>query len=234
MLHFKSEQYCQKDFQSRVIYNQVYACYELDTLLADLDASLNGSGVEILKEGDTSTVWAVPFGARKLVVKRYNIKGVWHGVRRALRRSNAEASWNNAHLLLSLNILTPAPVALVEKRIGPIRRQAYFISEFVDAMYCYYFFVDPFLHNYSLPIVADKIVEVFSQLKKNNIAHGDLKGTNILITDGEPLLIDLDYMTQYKLKPLFYYRYSRDRQRFMRVWKDKPEIAKLFRALLID
>ena len=228
-----SQKYISRNtFRSLVTYSQNYACQELDDLLLDPDKSFNTSGSIMLKDGDTSTVWVSPVGNLKLVIKRYNIKGFWHGLKRVLRRSNAEASWNNAKILLSCGIATPTPVALVEKRIGPFRRQTYFISKFVESIYCFQFFLEPHRHTCLLSPMAQKILDLFAQLKKNKIAHGDMKGTNILITADKPILIDLDYMKKHRFQTLFNYRHLRDKQRFMRVWQDDPAITELFSSLL--
>jgi serine/threonine protein kinase len=228
-----SRQYqSRKTFRSRVIYDPKYACRELDNLFSDPDLSLNDPDTEILKDGDTSTVWSTTSGDHKLVVKRYNIKGGWQGLKRMLRCSNAENSWKNAHILKTCGIGTPCPVALVEKRIGPLKRQTYFISEYVEAITCSSFFKEPHQHKIPLFPVAQKIIELFSLLKKYKISHGDMKGTNILISDNKPILTDLDYMQQFRSQSLFKYRHSRDKKRFIRVWQNAPAVAKLFTSLL--
>ena len=88
----------------------------------------------LLKKGNTSTVALVVMSGKSLVVKRYNIKSTWHGLRRCFRRSRAWISWRNSHRLVFLGIRTAKPVAFLEKRWGPFRSKAYFITEHVDGV----------------------------------------------------------------------------------------------------
>ena len=62
---------------------------------------------DLLKDGNSSTVWRVRADNRPLVIKRYNTKGLGHGIRLNLRRSRALVSWQNAHLLKFLGIPSP-------------------------------------------------------------------------------------------------------------------------------
>ncbi len=84
--------------------------------------------------GDTTTVAVMAFGDNKFVIKRYNPKGFWHGVKRMLRQSRALRSWQNSHYLEQRDICTPKPVAVLMERFGPIRQTTYFIMEYVDGL----------------------------------------------------------------------------------------------------
>jgi tRNA A-37 threonylcarbamoyl transferase component Bud32 len=78
--------------------------------------------------------------------------------------------------------------------------------------------------------MAKSIAALFAQLEAQQISHGDLKANNILIADAKPLLIDLDAMQQHGDSAAFKKAWRRDLQRFMRNWKDLPEIEQLFVA----
>ena len=65
-----------------------------------------------------------------LVVKRYNMKSVSHRISRLFRRSRASRAWSYGHLLNSLGIRTPHPIALIEERFGFLRGKAYLITEY--------------------------------------------------------------------------------------------------------
>jgi len=117
----------------RVFYNEAMVRF-----LADPDHIMNSG--RVLKQGNTSTVTMVEVNGQDMVVKRYNIKNARHAFKRSFRPSRAWISWRNAHLLASLGIATPKPIALVEKRLGPFRSTAYFITEHVDGIDAYSLF----------------------------------------------------------------------------------------------
>jgi tRNA A-37 threonylcarbamoyl transferase component Bud32 len=172
----------------------------------------------LLKRGNTCTVAQATAGPRKVVVKRYNIKSFWHGLGRAWRPSRAAASWSNAHRLRMSGIATAAPLALVERRWGVLRREAWFTTEYVEAPDAVAFFAgDAGLAQKDE--AAEHIALLFHKLYLLQLAHGDLKASNILMAGGQPVLIDLDAMRQYRCRRLFRRRHVRDLRRFMQNWR---------------
>ncbi len=199
----------------------------LKALLADLDGSFPGRE-QALKNGNTCTVWATVVAGRRLVVKRYNVKGLLHGLKLSARPGRAMISWENAHRLRFYGIATPSPVAVVRIRRGPLQPVAYFLAEAVDGVDALSWFRDPAIPLPAKRRMAERIDALFLQLKAQRISHGDLKATNILIADGRPLLIDLDAMQQHADEIAFEKAWRRDLRRFLRNWRDDPEIAQLF------
>lgn len=224
---------CQAGWRRFLAYRRSYAGPEVEALLGDPEASLSWPGARVLKEGRTCTLWLVPVGGRRLVVKRYNIKGFVHGVRRALRRTRAAVAWENAHRLAFYGIATAPPVALIEERFGPLRRRAYLISEAVDGSHARDFFAGQ-------PPDAEQrkaalaVVRLLRQLEAQQISHGDLKGTNIILGSAGPVLIDLDALRQHRLEGRFRRRRQRDLRRFLKNWQDNPQVLQLFQELLHD
>ena len=95
-----------------------------------------------LKSGNTCTVSLVHIKSIGVVIKRYNIKNLFHCISRLLRQTRASASWENAHRLQLLGLPTPKPIALIEKRRFGLRGKAYFLSEYIDAPDAATFFAD--------------------------------------------------------------------------------------------
>lgn len=87
----------------------------------------------LLKAGNTATVVKATINGRDVVVKRYNIKNWRHAISRALRPTRASHSWRYAHVLELIGIDATRPVALLEKRWGPVRGRAYFVCEAINA-----------------------------------------------------------------------------------------------------
>lgn len=174
-----------------------------------------------LKSGNTCTVSLISLGEEEIVVKRYNIKNFWHGLNRALRKTRAAASWSNAFRLQLLGVATPSPVALLERRTGCIRHEAYFLAEYLHAPDVAEYFAAP-MEQARRDASTLCIARLFYQLYLLMIEHGDCKASNIKIADDQPVLIDLDSMRQYAPGWLgerrFLRGHVRDLRRFLRNW----------------
>lgn len=82
--------------------------------------------------------------------------------------------------------------------------------------------------------VAERIAEVFQSLARYRIIHGDLKGTNIVISEKRPVLMDLDSLTECKSEQRFRIRFAEDIKRFLRNWEDNAELKDLFCSRLAN
>ncbi|MEN8261060.1 MAG: lipopolysaccharide kinase InaA family protein [Pseudomonadota bacterium] len=222
---------CWKAWGEVTVYDRTYDTEAMRRLLADPDAHVAVG--EPLKKGNTCTVTRVEVGGRSLVVKRYNIKSRFHTLNRAFRPSRAAVSWRNAHRLLFYGIATPKPVALVEKRWGPLRQRAYFITEFVPGVDCLAYMLDGTVAPKRKSIVAEAIAEMLKNLHSLKISHGDLKGTNIRICDHRVMLIDLDSMRQHSHGAGFARAWRRDMRRFFKNWAHVKPVGALFEKLLV-
>lgn len=180
-----------------------------------------------LKMGRTCTVIAAKLGQERVVIKRYNIKSLAHGLSRAFRRSRAALSWASAYRLRISGIATAAPVALLERRLGPLRREAYFVADYVDAPDIAQYFADAAEDDARKQAVATAVAHLFRKLLALGITHGDCKATNIKVVNGEPLLIDLDSMHQYRKPDSARAGHVRDLQRFLRNWQEGSAIRAL-------
>lgn len=169
----------------------------------------------LLKDGGTCTVAQVSVAGRELVIKRYNLKGLWHAALRACRPSRAWQSWREAHRLLFLGIPTPAPLALIEERFWLFRRRAWLVSD-----YCPGVNLRNHLDAEREPpkAEAEALRQLFQSLCDNQLSHGDMKASNLLWHDGRVVLIDLDAMRQHRLPGAWQRAWQRDRARLLRNW----------------
>ena len=205
-----------------VAVSNIFSSLNISLVPEQLDA-LIVSG-KVIKNGRTCTVAATQCCDEKVVIKRYNIKSFWHGVNRALRQSRAAVSWANAHRLKLLDIATVKPVALIEERkfslLGfSLRGKAYFLSEYIDAPDAAQFFA-ACDDKTSRADTIKNIATLFYKLYLLKISHGDTKATNIKIVNSQPVLIDLDSMTQHSFAFFALKAHARDLRRFMQNWQD--------------
>jgi len=194
----------------------------LSALLADPDQHFVAQ--PLLKDGGSSTVVRAETESGPVVIKRYNIKGFAHWLKRFWRPSRAWHSWVAAHRLQFLGIATPAPLAMVERRFGPLRRQAWLVTEYCagETLLAYLGEQGNSLPNEEVSLA---MLKVFRQLVSARISHGDCKATNLLWQQGEVLLIDLDAMQQHHNETAWQHAWARDRARFIRNWPADSMLA---------
>lgn len=219
-----------KVMRSSTYFMAVSRDYCLDEKIAlSLDDYL-ANPTQNIKNGHTCTIAKALIAHQQVVIKRYNIKNLWHGINRVFRQTRAAASWANAHRLIMANIATPKPLALVEERKHMLKNRAYFISEFVDAPDVAQFFAQT-LDTETKQAVAFEVAGLFYRLSLLKISHGDCKASNIKIKEGKPLLLDLDAMQANTW--FFEQKHIKDLKRFMRNWANDAETSALFKAAFL-
>ncbi len=203
--------------------DRVYACRrarlgpELTAFFADPDAAMRTG--EMLKDGNSATVVRRLLDGRPVVIKRYNIKNGLHALRRFWRPSRAWVSWRNAHHLQLLGLSTPPPVAFLERRIGPFRGRAWYISDHIEG--------EPLLGLFEQrePTAQEHegLADYFRLATREQLVHGDMKATN-LFADGERVwILDLDAMRTVGRTARWRALFARDLARFARNWQRQPE-----------
>lgn len=223
--------------QVLTLYDRDYRTAEFAKMLANPEAVIQRADTKVLKAGNSSTVVEVMVGAKVFVIKRYNIKGFWHWLRRCFRPTRAANSWRLAHLLRMFGIPTAKPVAFIEKHFLGLRGKSYFVMEKIYGEDLNHFFADydkkdP--HDPHYVKVAVRVATLLKNLAKLLVSHGDLKATNILVHDERPVLIDLDGVVEHKTRGEMRRAYRREVRRFMRNWETRPRTMNLFEKLLED
>ncbi|MFJ2712793.1 lipopolysaccharide kinase InaA family protein [Pseudomonas sp. NPDC087346] len=195
-------------------------------VLEQADALLDRG--HLYKTGGAASVGKVEAGGRTLVIKRYNIKGFAHWLKRFWRPSRAWHSWREGNRLAFLGIATPKPLAVLEKRFLWLRSRAYLVTEYLPGPDIIERFA-PYVESGAAPESELKALDnLFATLIAERISHGDFKGHNLFWRDDRWALIDLDSMCQHGSANSFFAAYLRDRARFMRNW---PESSALYQVI---
>ncbi len=226
------EFYNKKSFTSFCLCRQDRYSQGIKALLENLDKAFEIPADKLLKNGNSATVVRCKSREYDLVIKRYNMKTMFHAARRAFKKSRADHSFCHAHILLDKGINTPVPVAMKEKRFGPFRNKAYFICEYIDGPTALDFFQDNNNDDgQGFSDMAEQITDMFRLLKSSMISHGDMKATNIIIHNRKPFLLDLDSMVLHKGVQGFKRAWKKDMKRFMLNWASMPHVSELFKTL---
>lgn len=197
----------------------------LGRLLDDPDAFLEGG--TRLKDGGTATVAGIELDGRRLLLKRYNIKGPLHWLKRFWRPSRAWHSWVEGNRLGFLGIATPRPLAVKESRWFWLRGRAWLVTEMLAGQDLIARW-QPYLHGSPPEVELQALDNLMAALIRERISHGDLKGHNLFWENGRWALIDLDAVQQHTSDLLFARAYARDRARLLRNW---PADSALYRLL---
>ncbi len=187
----------------------------LAPVLADPDAWM-ARGTTV-KAGHTCTVARVNIDGHDLIIKRYNIKNSAHALSRLWRPSRAWHAWREAHRLRALGIATPAPLALIERRYGPLRGKAWLITAFAAGPNLLQHW-EPHLDTGPPAAEGQAVLRLLRDLARARISHGDMKASNLLWQDGAVTLIDLDATRQHRDQRSFDRAWRRDMARFLANW----------------
>jgi tRNA A-37 threonylcarbamoyl transferase component Bud32 len=226
-----TEFHCERDRHRFVVCAR--AAWDADMAAFGADPEAMFATAQMLKSGNSATVIRAVIGSRSYVIKRYNIKGFGHGVRRALRPlPRYRRSWQNGHRLALLHLPTARPVALLECRRGVLATVAYLVME--DLGPASTDLASWVAQHGVAETLAAQVAGVFRGLSDAELVHGDTKASNFLVVDGQVHLIDLDAMRQ--VGPLVDRRgrrgFARDLARFMANWDADPQAHSQFLCAL--
>ena len=113
-----------------------------------------------------------------------------------------------------LNIATPKPLAYIEQLTKKLIWKSYLVTEYVDGQKLYDFLQNSNVTKEQHSMIIQQIKGLLDKMGEYRITHGDLKHTNILVTDNGPVLTDLDGMKAHKLSWTYKSGRTKDLQRF--------------------
>ena len=221
-------------WQQYVLCDSNYYTPAFKAILKDIDASI-AKPLKVLKNDSSSTVVVIEVDGQRLVVKRTNTKGWFQGFRRCFAKSRARKNWRNTHYLQQANVATFTAIAMYEKRWGPLQLGSYFICSYIEAFDAlYYFSNQQFLAQW--PSIATNIIKTIHTLESHQICHRDLNLSNLLVSNHQTVLIDLEGMKRHRFKAFAAWFAKRERARLIKNWQETasalPESLAVFEKLL--
>ena len=213
-------------------YRAEFESEGLKQLFNDPDDYLDNHAVNIIKHDQTTTVAVVECDDQLYVLKRYNTKGIWHFFKRSVRITRASICWSYAHRLLQTGLSTPLPIGYRENRVGQFRGRSYYLTKFSTGITLSEF-VKARPDRQRLQLAADLMQNFFQVMAAQNLAHGDLKASNFLISDDKLEILDLDSMRSYQSRQFHQHKLFRDKRRFLRNWIQQPRTYEFFKHSLM-
>lgn len=192
-----------------------------DALLASINWDSKG---ELLKPGSRSTVTKVKVEDTLYVFKQYKSLRLHRRIRYALTRSRARQSWENGQTMADLGLPVVRPLAFFEESFLGIPGRSLLIMPFQKGT--------PLDEFSALDEIVPRLKETFQKMAENEVTHGDLKATNIIVDDqGQPHFIDIDASRIHRSADSYLKARAKDEARFLRNWRDSPEAGEIFRDI---
>lgn len=224
---------CIKGSYATGMYDKNFAADEFQAFLKNPDAIFLQETTQSLKEGRSATVIKATLDGREFVIKRYNMKNIWHFLRRCLRPTRAMQSWRLAQKLHLFGVATAKPIAYIEKRFMGFRGRSYYVSEFVSGEHAGNYFDRNEHDQRKVETMVIRITSLLKNLAKLEISHGDLKITNILINEREqPVLIDLDGTAEHMYLSSLRKAWRKEIKRFLLNFHNQPTVGDKFKSAL--
>jgi tRNA A-37 threonylcarbamoyl transferase component Bud32 len=188
-------------------YPQTVDSERLRNVVSEHEDILRGGGEPVCKDDHQSAITLLRPGADResgLVVKQYRYKGPLYALKNAFRSSRAEKSFRAAECLLGRGILTPRPVAWIERSKGGLPHDCFYIMESIpDSVELDRYVIRKFQEQLSGKEAARKrrflraFCHELRRLREKAVFHADLRTCNILVREGggaewEFYFIDLD------------------------------------------
>jgi tRNA A-37 threonylcarbamoyl transferase component Bud32 len=178
---------------------------------------------EILKAGNTCTVFKVKVGEEFIVVKRFNIKSMTHYALHCLRVSRAEINWRVANLLRLFGVQTPEPLGYLEKDLVGLGGRSYYFMRYEKGD-----LLRDHFENTIDETVVNNVADLFLSFQKLLLSHGDAKATNFLVENKKISVLDLDSVTWYKKERRWKKAFAKDLARFRKNWLRSHRVLKAF------
>jgi tRNA A-37 threonylcarbamoyl transferase component Bud32 len=176
----------------------------LNDYLRDLDAPAAEVDVKDSHSASvTRTVWTTPDGEKiSVLIKRPRARNAQRQLRMLAPPSRSRRAWRIANALLNRNIRTPRPLAVLERKTGPLIRDSVFVTEFVEQAQDLEAWLSAPEHQAptraayrSRRDLLERLVRLLRQFHQRGFVHRDCKAGNILVApeaDGSPALLWTD------------------------------------------
>ncbi len=166
---------------------------DLASLLWHVPASLVRRGEPLQVNAARKTV-RLEWNSQPFVLKHYAEPTRRHAVKQLVLPSRAKRTWDFARRLVEAGVATPRPVACVENRRGPLRRDSYLMYPYIPGRTLQNCIAEDAKRS---PAVRDElwrqIHDVWQRLVDLRVSLGDTNLANFIVCPtGELWLIDLD------------------------------------------
>jgi len=178
-------------------------------------------GKEIKFEKGNHVV-AIDVANHSIFIKKFQLKGPLHYLRKFFSPTRAITAWNAAHWLNAAGIKTVTPLAVIETYDSLTTRESYLITlrqsgERLDLMK-----ITKRLEN----IIPNQMGSLIKRLGWIGFSHGDAKGSNFFFYKNNIIVSDLDNCKRRLFQIHLDNKLSKDKNRILRSFGDYPKIQR--------
>ena len=194
----------------RWIAKKKYLSKGLEEIILGINAYMEKG--EIIKDEDGHKIIRLNLNEEIFVIKKYQIKGSWHYLRKLFSQTRALTAWKASHWFNAAGIKTFNIVAVLERYDFLTATESYLISlnlpgERLDE-------VD--LNKQQEYLIENRLSSFFKRLKWIGFNHGDVKSSNFFLFNKELFVFDLDIARKRFLKSRVKNKIIRDQQRILK------------------
>lgn len=215
------------------IFRREYASKDFLEILKNPDAAFIDPRAELLKDGRSATVIKFKLDDRIFIIKRHNMKHWLHRLRRYVRTTRALKVWRLTNKLDLFTVPVAKPIAFLEKRILGLHTNSYYFSEVLEGISLGEYVQEHRHDEERIGEAVRRVINLMKNITKLKIAHGDLKETNVLLTQsGNPVLIDYDTAHEHSSLTRLKQAWQRDVRRLLRNFINEPVVTKKIKEAL--
>jgi hypothetical protein len=154
--------------------------------------SLVAAGQSLQAKGARQTV-RLEWNSRSYVLKHYVEPSRRHAFKQLTSRSRARRTWNVTNRMADAGIATPRPVACVENRWGPLRRDSYLMYPFIEGRTLRSYLEYDRLPQATIDKFWRQLSDLWEQLASASASLDDANvGNYVICRTGRLWVIDLD------------------------------------------
>lgn len=192
----------------RICHNGYSAVFD-DEFCSDSETNFIENMEELIRNGDilmtnaTTTIIISNYNGKRIVIKKYNYKGLIHSIRHTIKGSRARKNLYFSKLLPLIDIKTPKVLLCLEKKYLFLKKESYLILEYIEGPHVRDFLKSDQTKASEKEAVINRVRNIFNKLFVHHITHNDPKLANLIFNNNELYLIDLDSMILHRTIPSF-------------------------------
>ena len=192
----------------------------LDDLISKIDTYMDQG--EVIKDEKGHKIVRVSFKEENFVIKKYQIKGKWHYLRKLFSQTRALTAWKACHWFNAAGIKTFSIVAVIERYNSFTTTESYLISlcqpgERLDKVN---------LNKQQEYLIENRLSSFFKRLRWIGFNHGDTKSSNFFLFNNRLFVFDLDISKRRFLRILQKIKINKDQRRILRSFEENKKFTR--------
>jgi hypothetical protein len=207
-----------KEDSFRWIAKKKYLSKGLEEIISQIDTYMEKG--EIIKDEEGHKIIRINLKEDIFVIKKYQIKGSWHYLRKLFSQTRAFVAWKASHWFNASGIRTVNIVAVIERYNFLSTTESYLISlnqpeERLDE-------VD--LNKQQGYLIENRLSSFFKRLEWIGFYHGDAKSANFFFGNNNLIVSDLDVSKRRYFQFIQKNKLSKDKKRILKSFEDNLKI----------